>query len=63
MARCFFNKFDGQYKADDRGLDLPTLENARLEEKQLVLFTVIVIGVDASAGGQSLNPALSKPSA
>jgi hypothetical protein len=90
MARYFFNEFDGQYKTDDRGLDLPTLEKARLEavryageamrdqpelawkgeefrvevtdEKQLVLFTVIVIGVDAPAGGQSINPALRKPS-
>jgi hypothetical protein len=33
------------------------------DEKQLVLFTVIVTGVDGPAGGQSLNPALRKPSA
>jgi hypothetical protein len=83
MARYFFNEFDGQYKVDDRGLDLPTLETARLEavryageamrdqpelawkgeefrvevtdDKQLVLFTVIVLGVEAPAGGKSLN--------
>ena len=89
MARYFFNEFDGAYKRDDLGLELPTIEKARLEavryageamrdqpelawkgdkfrvevtdETQLVLFIVIVLGVDAPAGGRSLNPAL-KPS-
>ena len=49
--------------------DHPTLvwkgEDFRIEvtdEKHLVLFTVIVLGVDAPAGGQSVNPAL-RPSA
>ena len=84
MARYFFNEFDGAYKRDDRGLELPTIEKARLEavryageamrdqpelawrgdefrvevtdEKQLVLFTVIVLGVDAPAGdGRSIR--------
>ena len=91
MARYFFNEFDGQYKIDDRGLELPTLEKARLEavkyageamrdqpelawkgdefrvevtdNNRLLLFTVIVLGVEAPAGGTSLNPALKKPSA
>lgn len=91
MARFFFNEFDGQYKRDDLGLELPTIEKARLEavryaaeamrdqpelawkgdefrvevtdEKHLVLFTVIVLGVDAPAGGRSLNSALKPPRA
>jgi hypothetical protein len=49
--------------------DHPTLvwkgEDFRVEVtdgKKLVLFTVIVVGVDAPAGGHSLNPAL-RPSA
>jgi len=31
VARYFFNEFDGAYKRDDLGLDLPTIEKARLE--------------------------------
>jgi len=89
VARYFFNEFDGQYKLDDKGLEMPTLEKARLEavryageamrdqpdlawkgdefrvevtdDNHVVLFTVIVIGVDAPAGGRSLNPTLKKP--
>jgi hypothetical protein len=45
--------------------DHPTLvwtgEDFRVEvtdAKQLVLFTVIVVGIDAPAGGRSINPAL-----
>ena len=84
--RYFFNEFDGAYKADDAGLELPSLDDARLEavryagevmrdhptliwkgddfrvevtdESQLMLFTVIVVAVDAPAGGRSLNRAL-----
>jgi hypothetical protein len=48
--------------------DHPTLvwkgEDFRIEvtdDKQLVLFTVIVVGIDAPAGGRSLNPALHRP--
>lgn len=47
----------------------PTLvwtgEDFRIEvtdRDQLILFTVIVVGVDAPAGGQSRNPALRKSS-
>jgi hypothetical protein len=89
VPQYFFNEFDGQYKVDDRGLELPTLEEARLEavryageamrdqpelawkgeefrvevtdEKELVLFTVIVVGIVAPAGGRSTNPALKRP--
>lgn len=84
--RYFFNQFDGQFKADDEGLELSTINEARLEAvryagevmkdhptlvwtgqdfrvevtdgKQLLLFMVIVVGVDAPAGGHSINPAL-----
>jgi hypothetical protein len=91
MPRYFFNEFDGDYKVDDRGLDLTSMDQARLEavryageamrdqptlawsgrefrvevtdEKQLLLFTVMVVGVDAPAGGRSVNSALKKPSA
>jgi hypothetical protein len=48
--------------------DHPTLawagEDFRIEvtdENKLVLFTVIVVGVDAPATGHSLNPALRAP--
>lgn len=85
-VRYFFNEFDGSYKADDAGLELPSMDDARLEavryagevlrdhpiliwkgedfrvevtdENQLVLFTVLVVGIDAPAGGRSLNRAL-----
>lgn len=47
--------------------DDPTLvwtgEEFRIEvtdHKQLVLFTVIVVGIDAPAGGRSINPALKR---
>ena len=48
--------------------DHPTLvwtgDDFRIEvtdAKQLVLFTIIVVGVDAPAGGRSINPALRRP--
>lgn len=48
--------------------DHPTLiwkgEDFRVEvtdERHLVLFTVMVVGVDAPAGGKSSNPALEPP--
>ena len=91
MPRFFFNQFDGDYKPDDEGLELASLDDARLEAvryagevmrdkpgiawtgqdfrvevtdgSDLVLCTVIVVGLDAPAGGHSVNRALKKPSA
>jgi len=89
MARFFFNQYDGEFKPDDKGLEFPTLDQARVEavryagevlrdhptlvwkgedfrievtdSKQLVLFTVLVVAIDAPAGGHSRNPALRRP--
>ena len=30
-VRYFFNEFDGEYKADDSGLELPSMDDARFE--------------------------------
>lgn len=89
MARYFFNQYSGEFKPDDLGLELPSLDQARIEAvryageelrdhptlvwhgedfrvevtdaAQEVLFTIIVVGIDAPAGGQSTNPALKPP--
>ena len=31
MPRFFFNQIDGDYKVDDEGLEVPSLDEARLE--------------------------------
>ena len=31
MARFFFNQYDGEFKPDDKGLEFPTLDQARVE--------------------------------
>jgi len=86
VPRFFFNQIDGKHKPDDKGLEFPSLEEARTEavqyagevlrhqpdviwqgedfrievtdENQLLLFTLIVVGVDAPVSGQSTNRAL-----
>jgi hypothetical protein len=42
------------WKGEDFRIELTDTE-------QLVLFTVIVVGIDARAGGRSTNPALRRP--
>jgi hypothetical protein len=86
MALYFFNEFDGDYKIDDLGIELPTREKARLEAVRyagetmrdqpdldwrgaefrvevtdagkVLLFTVIVVGIEVPESGNSINPAL-----
>jgi hypothetical protein len=89
VSRYFFNQIDGEFKPDDEGLELASLDDARFEAvryagevlrdrpsvvwqgedfrievtdaKRLLLFTLVVVGMDAPAGGQSTNPALRRP--
>ena len=89
MARYFFNEINGEYKKDDEGVELPSLDAARVlaiqyvsevlrdhpsivwggedfrvevtDRTQLLMVTVIVVGIDAPAGAKSTNPALKRP--
>ena len=86
MSRFFFNEIEGEFKPDDQGVELASLDDARLEAvryaaevlrdrpsivwegdeyrievtnaEHLLLFTLIVVGLDAPAGGRSTNKAL-----